>query len=114
MRDIITCKNCHGICESYTVVTAEGRISCTDVSVLDEQIERIGIEIMIGIRCFACHHVHMALKDDRFAVLISFCSRLIDDDIAYMVLYILKAVLLGKFNTEIADLLISECPPRDH
>ena len=66
MRNVVAGENSHGISKRYTVVSSESRILCSDIISIDKKLERLGVKVMIGFRRFACDHVHVALKDNRF------------------------------------------------
>lgn len=70
-------------CDSHgnSVVSPQGGIPRPYKTILYIEIQRVFCEIMLRILCFLTYHIQMPLDDDRFTLLIAFCSGLFDDDI---------------------------------
>ena len=114
MRDVIACEHRHGICESYAVVSSESSVFGAYIAAFDDYVDRLAVEVMVGIESPARYHVHVALQYHWLSVLVAFRAALVDDYVADLILYVLEPVLLCESYAVVAYLFISVCPPRDH
>src|SRR5699024_157261 len=63
MRNIITVKKRKTVCNSDSVVAAQGGSVCRNKSVFYGNIQTVFCEIMIHVRSFFTYHIHMSLDD---------------------------------------------------
>ena len=110
MGDIIAVQDCHSHGNGDSVVAAKGRSPCLYITVFHIEIQTVGLEIMIGIRSFLTHHIHMPLEDHRLAVLIAWRPGLFDDHVVGLILLYFQPALLGERHAVITDALCVECP----
>ena len=70
---------------AYAVVGAEGgAFGCKPLAV-DIGADGVVVEVELHVDQFVAHHVHVALQDDRLAVLIALGGWFADDDVARLV-----------------------------
>src|SRR5699024_4556316 len=104
MRNIITVKKRKTVCNSDSVVAAQGGSVCRNKPVFYGNIQTVFCEIMIHVRSFFTYHIHMSLDDHSRRILIAGSSGLIDHHIVQFILYILQIVFFREIHKIIADL----------
>ena len=63
---------------------------------VDDRTDRVVVEVMLCASVLLTDHIDVALQDELDTIFVAWGSRLTHDDVAYMVLLVLDAMLLGE------------------
>ena len=81
MLNIVACQNCQLDGAAYTVVSTQ----CSSLSLepfsINVSLDGVFVEIEIYIYQFIANHVHVALQDDGFSVLVAWSGSFADEHI---------------------------------
>ena len=81
MLNIVACQNCQLDGAAYTVVSTQCSAFCLKPFSVYVSLDGVFVEIEINIYQFIANHVHVALQDDGFSMLVAWSGSFTDEHI---------------------------------
>ena len=96
MLNIVACQDSQLDGAAYTVVSTEGSAFCLKPFSVYVSLDGVFVEIEINIYQFIANHVHVALQDDGFSMLVAWSGSFTDEHITGFIYQRFKLMSLSE------------------